>query len=139
MIMTFGPKIPCGWISGSPTRLDAALSSFAVQDFGDVGGEQTAAVEALVHNGGVLSDLRVEVAIERGQPAIGGVGHVDVGHFAAGHLIHFAAVLLDPGQVAQIRFRSATGTTVTSRAPAPLASGPTRSSTDLSGQPSKKL
>ncbi len=31
MIITFGPKIPCGCIRGSPTRFDAALSSFRLR------------------------------------------------------------------------------------------------------------
>src|ERR1039457_6473753 len=66
----------------------------AVEDLGDVGGQQTAAVEALVHDGGLLADLRVKVAVERGQAAIGRVRHIDVGHLAAGHLVDLAAILL---------------------------------------------
>ena len=90
-------------------RLDKRLSHavgrgaerLTVEDLRDVGGQQAAAVEALVHNRGILSDLRIEVAVECGQAAVGGVRHVDVGDFPAAHLVDFAAILLDPGQVPQ--------------------------------------
>ena len=50
-----------------------------------------------------LPDLREEVAVEVREPAGEGVGDVDVGHAAARHLVHAAAVVLHPGAQAQRR------------------------------------
>ncbi len=43
---------------------------FAIQDLGDIGCQQAAGIEPLVHNSRLLTDLRVEVPVERGQSTV---------------------------------------------------------------------
>ena len=52
-----------------------------------------------------FSHLGEEVAVEVGEAGARGVRDVDVGDLAAGHLVDFAAVAFNPGEVAQAMFR----------------------------------
>src|SRR5258708_18739495 len=67
----------------------------------DVVGNLAAAVESLGDYGGVLVYLRVVITIEIGVTALGRVRKINVRHAAAGHLVDFAPILFDPGEVAQ--------------------------------------
>jgi hypothetical protein len=62
-----------------------------------------------------LSSCGVEVAVEVGVAGAASVGHVDVGHLAAGKLVDLAAIALDPVKLRRPS-SSGIGTTVTSRA-----------------------
>ncbi len=56
---------------------------FAAQHVDHVVGDLAAVIVALVDNHAFLADLREEVAVEVGEAAVLGVGHIDVAEFAA--------------------------------------------------------
>src|SRR5262245_15668834 len=64
-------------------------------------GGLSAAVEALVNDRPLLVELCEIVAVEELVAAPRGVGQVDVGQLAVTHLVNLAAVLFDPGEIAQ--------------------------------------
>src|SRR5262249_1081972 len=72
-----------------------------LQVFDDVRRQSASTVEPLVDDGGFLSDLSEEVAVEVGIAAKRRVRHVDVSHGAIRHWIDFAPVVFDPGQIPQ--------------------------------------
>ena len=106
MIITLGPKMASiGVVMSLPSRMCPVAQQRAPQVIDDVVGDVAAAVVALIDDGGFLADLRKVVAVEIRITAGVGVGQVDVGHAAAGQFVHLAAIVFDPGVVAQARFR----------------------------------
>lgn len=82
----------------------AVVHEGAAEVVEDVVGVEAAAIEALVDDGALLSGLGEKVAIEVGVAAAGGVGQIDVGELAVAELVDFAAVGLDPGEIAERGF-----------------------------------
>ena len=85
-----------------------------------------------------LAHLREVVAIEIGVSAFGGIGQVNIGQPPAAQLIHFAAVVFDPIQIAQRDFAFDRDHGDFARSE-PSGLGPTRSTTDFPAVSSKKL
>ena len=81
--------------------LDGAGEREALEHVDHVVGDEAAFVPALVEHQGLLVELRVEVAVEVGVAGAAGVGHIDVGHLAAGEFVDLAPVWLDPVEIAQ--------------------------------------
>ena len=105
MSMTLGPKMaPTGSWIGLPSRSMAPESGEALEHVDHVVGDEAALVAALVEHQRLLVELRVEVAVEVGVARAAGVGHVDIGHLAAGEFVDLAAVGFNPVQVAQAVF-----------------------------------
>ena len=76
----------------------------ALQILDDIGGQRAAAVEAFVDDGRLLADLSEEISVEIDISTSRRVGHVDVGDASIRHLIHLAAVVLDPREIPQTCF-----------------------------------
>src|SRR5207247_11058986 len=72
----------------------------ALKDLDDAGGQRSSAVEPLVNNDCFFAELREEITGKIGVAAKPSVWHVNVGNASLRHLVHFATVVLDPGQVA---------------------------------------
>ena len=83
---------------------DGAVAQGAAEQVDDVIRDGAAVVVAFIDNGGLLVGLREIKPIEINVAAIGRVRHVNVGQFPAAQFVHFAAVVLFPGAVAQIAF-----------------------------------
>lgn len=75
----------------------------AAEILDDIGGEHAARVESLVYNGGLLAHLGKEIPVEVSKSPEGSIRHVNIGDAAAGGLLDFAAIVLDPGHVPQRR------------------------------------
>src|SRR5208337_1453781 len=69
----------------------------------DVIRDLTTPIKPFIDNNAVAIYLCEEITIEIREPAFPRVRKVNIGEFAAAHLIHFAAVLFDPRQVPQSR------------------------------------
>jgi hypothetical protein len=104
MSMALGPKMAPTGSMGLAVALDGATERLAAQNVDDVVGDEAAFVVAFVEDQGLLVELGVEIAVEVGVAGAAGVGHVDVGDFAAGKLVDFAHVAFDPVEVAQAVF-----------------------------------
>ena len=99
----FGPSIaPPGEGMSRPSRVAIQDMPGPAEQVDDVVGEQAAVVVALVDDGAELVRLGEEVAVEARVAAPGGVGQVDVGEPSAAQPVDGAAVVLDPGAVAQV-------------------------------------
>ncbi len=74
------------------------------QEIDDVVGDQAALVVTLVEHERLLVELRIKVTIEIRVSGAAGVGHVNVGHGAAGQRVNLAAIRVDPIEIAQTIF-----------------------------------
>ncbi len=70
----------------------------------DIVGDFAAVVVAFVEHRSFLVDLSKEVAVETRVATEPGVGQMDVSKLAAAELIDLAAISLDPGEMAELRF-----------------------------------
>ena len=82
-------------------RVVEVAQQLAVHDVDHQVGDGAAVVVALVDHGALLVLLGEVVAHEGGIAAVAGVRYPDVGELAAGQLVDAAAVVLDPGPLAQ--------------------------------------